>query len=179
MIDIPATDSDDPIFLDIVKNLVVNLLNQNEPANAWIVKIDRAFDAKWRGFQGKMLGALGWWDRNQLKVPPFIPDRVIDQSCYERVGEEYLLMDFGVLHYYQPSSENITGRNALQASVKPRLFLWFSGETISSKRGTVMVYLIENYRHSSFLVSMVKKTKDWEVYKTDGISRNEFLALAE
>ncbi len=178
MIDIPTTDGDDPIFLDMVKNLTINLLNQNEPGTAWIVKIDRAFDAKWRGFQGKMLGALGSWDRNKLKIPPFIPDRVIDQTCYERIGQDYVLVDLGVLHFYQPSSENITCRSSLYTSEKPRLFLWFSGETVTFERGTAMVYLIENDRHSSFLVSMVKKSEKWEVYKTDGISRNEFLALA-
>jgi hypothetical protein len=81
-----------------------------QPRQIYIVRIDNWFGKKWAGFAGKVLGALGVSYRTDLVVPPFVPNRVTDQACYEfsPVTKEYLPAGRGSeLHVEQSSSQNL------------------------------------------------------------------------
>jgi hypothetical protein len=56
------------------------------------------------------------------------------------------------------------------------MFVWFSGNTKNSLRGSIMIYQIKKEAKYSFYVSFLKKD-NWQIYKTDEISRNEVLSL--
>jgi hypothetical protein len=171
-----ATSLDDFEFTTIVENFTNAFITSCTPDEIYLIKIDSWFDFKWRGFEGKLLGALGTWNHEKLKIPPFIPDRVVEQSYFERVDGAYKKHEAPDLHIYQSSSDNITGKRRLVGSFGTRLLIWFSGNTAKSLRGSVMLYQIENDRHATLYVSFLKKDK-WQIFKTDGISRNEVLSI--
>ncbi|HMS11383.1 MAG TPA: hypothetical protein PKE66_17970 [Pyrinomonadaceae bacterium] len=174
MIRIQAQISDDLEFTYLVESLVNRLVDTVSPGELYLVKIDHWFDFKWRGFQGKLHGALGLRAFERLRVPPFIPDRVIEQRHFEKDGGGYNEQEAG-LHFYQSSSKNLTSK-CLVAVSSPRLFIWYSGGTKDFHRGSLMVYVIEPEGPKSFYISLSKGT-EWGSLKTDGISKNEALSL--
>lgn len=174
MIRVHAQINDDLKFTSLTEAFVNRLVNAVSPGELYLVKIDHWFDFKWRGFQGKLLGALGLRDFEKLRVPPFIPDRVIEQRHFEKDGGEYSEGEAG-LHFYQSSSKSLTSKGLVAVS-SPRLFIWYSGGTKDFHRGSLMVYVIEKEGPKSFYISLSKGT-EWGSLKTDGISKNEALLL--
>ena len=172
MIHIEIAELDDEGFIEIIQRFVNTCLRQNEPESFFIIKVDHWFDFKWKGFQGKMLGAVGSWNSEQLRLPPFIPDRIITQSFYVKAKNGYQLSESELLHTYRSSGENITGYGRIYGTGQPRLFFWFSGETKATQRGSLMAYFVDENKMRSIYVSFLRKT-EWSVYKTNGLSRNE------
>lgn len=176
MIRVQTNNDDDLDFTYLVEAFVNRLVTSFAPGEIFLVKIDHWFDFKWRGFQGKLLGALGLRAFDKLRVPPFIPDRVIDQRRFELDGERYHEREAG-LHFYQSSSDNLT-RKCLVSVSDARLFIWYSGGTKNVGRGSLMAYIIEPEGSRSFYISLFRN-KVWGSIKTDGISKNEALSLFE
>jgi len=175
MIEILPGDNDDSGFTVIVENIINKTIENVTPDEIFLTKIDNWFDFKWRAFSGKTLGAVGVWNK-ELTIPPFIPDRVLEQSYYQKSNESYVKQVGHYLHGYQSSGENI-GRKLKSYSFAPtRMFVWFSGNTKNSLRGSIMIYQIKKEAKYSFYVSFLKKD-NWQIYKTDEISRNEVLSL--
>ena len=172
MIGIEPHEGDDLEFIEMVERFATSYIDSNEPDSVYLLKIDHWFDFKWKEFEGKMLGALGSWNSEFLRLPPFIPDRVVDQVRYERVEGTYEVIPGRQVHVYQSSGENITGQGRLVGSWWTRMFIWFSGGSRDSQRGSLMLYFIEKENSKSVYVSFLKK-KQWQIFKTDGISRNE------
>ncbi|MBK9153021.1 MAG: hypothetical protein IPM25_02170 [Chloracidobacterium sp.] len=176
MIRVQAQVNDDLEFTSLIEAFVNRLANTVQPEELFLVKIDHWFDFKWRGFQGKLLGALGLRGFEKLRIPPFIPDRVVEQRHFKIDGGEYSEREAG-LHFYQSSSENLT-RKCLVAVSAPRLFIWYSGGTKDFHRGSLMAYVIEPEGTKSFYISLSKRSA-WGSLKTDGISKNEALSLLQ
>ncbi|MDM7923382.1 MAG: hypothetical protein QUS14_13880 [Pyrinomonadaceae bacterium] len=170
MIRIEDETDDDLDFITIVEAFVNRLIDTLSPTELYLVKIDHWFDFKWRGFQGKLLGSLGIRNFEKLRVPPFIPDRVVRQLHFKKVHDEWSAQSAG-LHFYRSSSANVTS-NYLVAVSEPRLFVWYSGGTNSSERGSLMAYVIEPSNTRSFYLSL-SKDGEWKTLKTDGISKSE------
>lgn len=168
--------NDDPEFTSLIEAFVNHLMDTVSPKDFYLVKIDHWFDFKWRGFQGKLLGALGLRNFEKLRVPPFVPDRVLNQRHFEKAVMRYCERKAG-LHFYQSSNENLT-RKCLVAVSEPRLFIWYSGGTKDGHRWSMMTYVIEPEGPRSFYISLAKGT-EWGLFKTDGISKNEARALLE
>lgn len=176
MIEILPIQDDDSNFTVIVEKILNSLIHNYSPKEIYIFKIDNWFDYKWRAFAGKAVGAVGIWNEKVIRIPPFIPDRVLEQLYFQRQDKTYEKQNVPNLHIYQGSSENITGKRKLVAFGDTRMFFWFSSNTKSTLRGSLMLYHIENENSYTFYVSFLKK-KTWQIYKTDGISRQEVLAL--
>ena len=172
MIGIGAHEGDDLEFIEMVERFANSYVASNEPDSVYLLKIDHWFDFKWKDFEGKMLGALGSWNSEFRRLPPFIPDRVVYQVLYERVAGIYEVISGRQVHVYQSSGENITGQGRLVDSWRTQMFIWFSGGSKDSQRGSLMLYLIKKENSKSVYVSFLKK-KQWQIYKTDGMSRNE------
>ncbi len=175
MIRIERDIYDDHKFIDLIEAFVNRSANDRSPCEIYLVKIDHWFDVKWRGFQGKLLGAAGLRSFETLRIPPFIPDRVLEQRYFERGNGIYAEGTAPQLHFYQSSSDNLT-RKSLVATSEPRLFVWYSGGTAVSLRGSVMAYVIKKSDSKSFYISLQKKQM-WCPLKTDGISRKEATTL--
>lgn len=176
MIHIQNETDDDLEFISLTESFANRLIDGVSPGALCLVKIDHWFDFKWRGFQGKLLGALGVRDFEKLRVPPFIPSRVVYQLYFTKVGKEWREQKAG-LHVYQSSSENLTS-SCLVAVSEPQLFIWYSGGTNSSKRGSLMAYVVEPENARSLYLSLAKNG-EWHSIKTDGISKNEASLLLE
>ncbi len=172
MIEILPSEKDDSEFILIIEKILKNFVQSHLPKEVYVIKIDSWFDFKWRAFMGKYLGAAGFWNKEQLRIPPFIPDRVLEQIYFQKLNEEYVKRVHADLHIYQTSSNNITGKRKLVTSSGSRLFCWFSSNTKNTQSGSLMFYHIKPEDSDTFYVSFLKK-KNWQIYKTDQISRNE------
>lgn len=175
MIEILPDDNDDLEFVAIAENVINKTVENISPDEIYLTKIDNWFDFKWRAFSGKLVGAVGFWNK-ELTIPPFIPDRVLEQSYFQKSGNSYAKQVGQYLHRYQSSGENIGRRLESYSSARTRIFVWFSGNTKNSLRGSIMIYQITKDVKYSFYISFLKKD-NWQIYKTDEISRNEVLSL--
>ncbi len=175
MIPIVPDNNDDPCFIKIVEKFTNTHVENLNPDEVYVIKIDSWFDFKWRDFSGKIMGAIGMWDKENLRVPPFIPDRVVKQVYFVKEKNNYEQYEVADLHIYQDSSNNITGNRRLVAPLGTRLFFWYTGNTSETLRGSIMMYHVEKEDHCTLYVSFMKKN-EWQIFKTDGISRNAVLA---
>lgn len=173
MIEIIPKENDDKDFSRIVEKILHGFLQNHSPDKLYLVEIDNWFDSKWKKFAGKILGIAGVRSE-ELVVPPFIPSRVLEQFLFQRTGDNYEKQREVYLHIYQPSEENLNRK--IKSSSESVMLFWFSGNTQNSLRGSIMIYYVEPEKQYSWFLSFLKKDS-WQVYKTDGISRNEVLAL--
>lgn len=165
-------DNDDLDFLTIVRKIFNKTIRDYEPQKIYLVKIDNWFDAKWRLFSGKMLGIAGVHSY-KLVVPPFIPSRILDQSCFIKFGDVYEKKEL-YIHVYQPSEQNLSRK--ISGEYQSKTFFWYCGNTKKTSRGSLMVYQAEKEKQYSYYISFLKK-EEWQIYKTDKISRNEIVNL--
>ena len=63
MIKIGVDGGDTPEFIAAINVIAQRIAILHAPAELIIVKIDNWFDHKWLKFSGKILGALGTWNR--------------------------------------------------------------------------------------------------------------------
>ena len=82
MLDIEQED-DDRTFLGYVHAVIDRILV--EPVTGiYITKVDAWFGERWVGFAGKTLGAAGVHFRDELRIPPFVPNRVVHSAYLQR-----------------------------------------------------------------------------------------------
>jgi hypothetical protein len=167
MIEILPSKTDDKIFVGLINQILQTEISFVEFEDIFITKVDHWFDLKWRAFSHKMFGELGVW-REPLRIPPFIPDRIVEETYFQKVGKSYVPKDLYQLHIYQPSSKNAERK----INRKSALYIWFSGNTLSNSQGSLMIYKFTKELQNSWYVSFIKKT-EWQIYKTDNISKAE------
>jgi len=173
---ITRTAGDDPEFHEIALRIVARSVELYRPAEFYFVQIDNWFDAKWLGFSGKILGALGVRKRD-LTVPPFRPNRVIVQTHLSRDGasSDYIATDAAPLHRNQFSFQNLNRK--IRHLSNSALFFWYSGASAQTGRGSMMLYRIADAELSSWYASW-QRSPDWKLLHTQQISRAELLHLA-
>ena len=173
MIEILPTENDDKNLVRLVEQIFNAGVRLNQPNEVFIVKVDHWFDWKWREFSHKVFGALGIW-RNPLRIPPFIPDRIIEERHFERVGKTYRQKDGFKLHIYQHSDENVQRKIKRTSAI----YVWYSGDTMNNSQASLMVYTFNGEFQNSWYVSFTKKSS-WQIYKTDNISKAEVKLMIE
>jgi hypothetical protein len=178
MIELRATNLDDPGFLEMVGQALNGAVQRDEPGEVYVVHINNWFHYKWLGFSGVLGLQLGIRCKPPLRVPPFNPSRVVSELHLRPRGwaaNDYAVEPARHLHRRQQSAQNLkTGR--LTYGTGSALLLWYSGGTASQDRGSLMVYSIDADGETSWYVSFLKK-EDWQVNKLQGISRREFAEL--
>ena len=108
MITLNQTNRDDPQFTGIVSAILKSAISLYHPHDVYVVEIDHCFDRKWQKFYGKVLGALGTWNK-RLVVPPFEPRRVMNQRYFRSdmaASPSYIMADARPLHIEQHSDDN-------------------------------------------------------------------------
>jgi hypothetical protein len=173
VIEIISSKNEDKTFVGLVERILYTGISLTEPKDVFITKVDHWFDFKWREFSHKIFGALGVW-RNTLRIPPFIPDRIVEESYFGKIGKEYIRKDLYRLHIYQSSSENAERK----IKRKSAIYLWYSGDTANKTQGSLMVYTFCKDSQNSWYASFIKK-KDWQIFKTDNISKAEINAMLD
>jgi hypothetical protein len=150
MIEITRRPADAPEFLARVETILARIV-ETHPRQIYVVRIDNWFGRKWTGFAGKLLGAMGVAYREDLTLPPFVPNRVIDQSCYEYSPEACVYRSVGrgaAIHIAQHSVENF--RRKVSTIFPDAALLWFSGNSAPNGRGSVLAYVPSSTGHEAW-----------------------------
>ena len=170
MISLNINKQDDPQFIGLVSNILNACINRYHPADVYVVEIDHCFDRKWQRFSGKVLGALGTWNR-RLVIPPFDPRRVVSQRFYHSdmsFAGSYNLATARPLHIEQSGGDSASRRLA-QVS-ESGVFLWYSGETITTNQASVLLYQIDADGTSDWFASFIRNGQ-WKLNRVRDISR--------
>lgn len=116
---IPDID-DAPDFGRQVEQVANGVIRLHAPETLVLIKIDNFFGAKWLGFSGKALGAIGVWfnpssnPANIVRIPPFVPNRVVSQRRFS--APTYEEVDCGKpIHKRMPSRVALNRRVATAA----------------------------------------------------------------
>lgn len=170
-------DDDDLGFIRAVMPIVDGVLRVVEPPEFHLVKIDNWFGAKWLGFSNKILGAAGVHRRATLRVPPFVPTRVVAQRFFRRAPNgEYVGEPTTVyLHVDQTSEANA---KRLMSIVCPNAaVIWWSGSTRENQRGSLMVYYPTPEGHGGWYTEL-EYVDGWKVANTLCTTTRELSSLA-
>ena len=187
-INIPKQDDDDLQYIKIVNQVVLNLLKQNAPAEAFVVRINKWFDEKWLGFSG--IGRVGFdggllievaldeFRQDQTTFPPFSPNRVL---------EEYHFFSIGGKDYFESVPDKFVHRSKLSHSSHnlhkrvadfsdSGVFVWFNSQTLTSQRGSLMVYQVADGQVQTWFASFMK-ADEWKLTQVKGVNLEQIAAL--
>lgn len=175
MIELVRAGHDDAAFLALAQRIVNGAIATLELREVYLVHVDNWFDHKW----------LGWWsiwqhkELRQLYVPPFNPNRVRSQKHFlgDAKSSRWTLTGQGKpLHRRQPGRRSSYAQRLEQFS-KSGAFIWYSGNTITNRAGSMMLYLsgAEGYAwYASF-----RKDEDWNIADEFRITRRELVSFEE
>lgn len=172
MISLKPKGNVDESFVTIVERILNHTLRLHPFEEVYVVLIDNWFDHKWLEFHSSHtdIDVLGW--RAKLKLPPFEPGRVMDQSCFRKHPSG--------LSRYEASSSNrlhISSANRSLAEIcSSGAFVWYSFVGNSSDRGSVMVYFNREGKGAAWYASFVR-SPNWHVNKVKGISKRELTEM--
>ena len=83
-LDLDLDEHDDPGYLDVVRPIMAGVLRVVAPPDAYVVKVDSWFGERWLGT-----------DRKTLRLPPFVPARVVAVGASGPAGPERVTIDAG------------------------------------------------------------------------------------
>jgi hypothetical protein len=131
-------DGDDaPEFIAEIKPILDGVLRSASPEDFILIKIDGWFGPNWLAFSGKVLGLLGVWNK-PLRVPPFVPNRVLSQHVFSG-------LDYEDESVRVPLHKKMTGGFAVQRHMAREaggsVLAWYSGDSLKNGRGSLMVYM--------------------------------------
>jgi hypothetical protein len=171
-------DGDQDEFVEQVGAIVDGVVRELDPPQVHVIKIDSWFSQRWHGFSGKVLGAVPLHDRVELRVPPFIPSRVISQRDYVRAeGGGHARCPEPRIHIYQTSADNL--RRVVSDMYPGAALFWWSGATRAHGRGSLMAYVPHEpvtvdkvaTAHSAWYAELARAASgSWRVSKTVGVS---------
>ena len=177
-------------FMEKVREFVIGVARDYEPARLYVIRIDNWFGPKWMHFAGKFTAGKGFAvgaHKCRLHVPPFVPHRVVAERVF--MGPEYdETVVAAPLHIECPSKQALTRR--IEDIDNDAAFVWFSGVSEAQKRGAVLVYLpvaigptasrkVELGQSGAFYVGFSQREGSWEPAMLRGVSRGEVAHLQE
>ena len=153
---VPILDDDDRAFIDAIRSVLAKSLVPTR--EAWLVKVDHWFGSNWLEFSGKVLGALGVWKR-ELTLPPFHPRRVRFEQHFTLRNEDWVRTRGMRLHVWQTSARNL-GR-IIDGVSSSATFVWYSGDTRRSDRGSLMAYQTNGDELAAWYVEFARGGLGW------------------
>jgi hypothetical protein len=181
---------DDSAFLAAVDRIIASIVTRDRPEEVYLVHIDNWFDHKWLRYSG--YGAVPFHGglsihtakkehyQDYLTFPPFTPNRVVAQYLFCRVADcdyEEQAMPY-LIHRRERerSSRNLNRRVARFSG--SALFVWYSSGSISSRRGSVMVYSArEGDTHAWY--ACFSDRQGWQLDQVKGTDRNAVASLID
>ena len=177
MIKFNCIDGDDAEFISTTESILAGVKEIYQPEFIRLMRIDNWFGEKWRSFSGKVHGAFGI-SKRRLTIPPFVPSRVIDESCWAKTqkGIYKSVNQFYVLHQAFSGEENT--RRYFDECCPDTAAIWFSGGSYTNGRGSIMVYtFLSESEPYSWYIELVKKENNWIPSVCRGITKDEFTSL--
>ena len=155
-----ADDKDDPKFLTLVQNIIINVVRNHNIPLIRIDKIDNWFDHKWWGFRGGDSPPV--WKQSKGSVasrrgPSFPKKRTVASGYYRNVGVDIKQIDSIDKYRWWEC----------------RTSFYFSGNTIPNMRGSLMSYIPAEEDMSWFWYVGFIADPNWRMLKAKGISPSE------
>ena len=171
-------ENDHAKFILNCEEIIQNRINLWSPTEIFITRIDNWFDGKWMNFAGTRLQALSFWNfQDILTIPPFHPNRVESSDFYQKTAGNYVKKENQkTFHVFQESSKNL--KRYISEFSTDGLFVWYSGNSKTNDRGTLMCYFIRESENLTFFITLSGK-KNWNVSHTKGVLRNEIQSIIE
>jgi hypothetical protein len=177
-IDLPVNDGDDLAFVQCVERLLARDISDTHPLRVYVARMDNWFGDRWYSFRGKAFGRFGVHNRPGYKkhfvVPPFVPERVLSETCYERMDDgSYTQGDSPRrLAISQKGEENF--HRWLDRFDKSGLLIWYSGNTAKQDRASVMLYVHTPDVTDAWYLSVCREQDAWRYQKGIEITKREF-----
>lgn len=177
--------NDDPEFVSLAGKVLSSLVDSASPNDVFVVRIDNWFDHKWLKFSGKgrvpfdfsidldhPQVALDEFHQEKVTFPPFSPRRVVSQQYFKRPGTKES-------EFPHPCKKEKTAKN-LQRRVtqisQSGVFVWFSSHSRPNGRGSMMAYVVDGDRVTTWYASFVKAGV-WKIDRVKGIERETLDAM--
>ncbi len=184
IVDIAVRTGDDERFLTAVNGLVARIIEELDPDELVVTRVDKWFDHKWLGFSGRgRVGLDGWpgWRvdvaldeffQDHLTFPPFAPGQTeVELSLESRDG---IGLKQGPLKRPLLSPKRGHSARNLQNRVSERsnagLYVWFTSHTQPNGRGAVMIYRSRDGAADGWYASFAAD-REWRLGQCKGISR--------
>lgn len=188
-ISIPPQEDDDPQFIKLVNQVLLRLLKQHAPAEAFVICINKWFDHKWLDFSG--IGrvnfdggliievALDEFSQDQTTFPPFTPNRVLEEYHFFHVGDKdyFESVPDKFVHRSRPSRSSKNLHKRVVDFSESGVFIWFNSKTSASQQGSLMVYTVAEGHVQTWFASF-EKIGTWKLLQVKGTSREQVIALA-
>ncbi len=173
-------DGDAVDFIAIANAIMDELVIQYAVKEVVFVKIKNWFDQKWLNYSGNTVvpfdfgGLRGHghntakesvW-RDKISIPPFHPHRVLASKFFvlEHTGNKKIQKR---IHQYHTSNDNI--HNRIENYTSDGLVLWFSSNSESLQKGSLMAYRVQNGIVHTWYAT-IENQNGWKPTKTKGIS---------
>jgi hypothetical protein len=190
--EILTKSDDDPQFVELANRVISGLVNDSFPEEIFVVQIDNWFDLKWLNFSGigrvrfddphiDIDTALDEFWQDKITFPPFTPKRVVKEYFFLRdESGDYSLSS--IAPPYIHSRRHISSHRNLHKRVADfsgsAIFVWFSSNTKSNGRGSLMVYEVSKSRVHTWYAAFSKED-EWTVVQAKGITRAQVQLLIE
>ncbi len=167
-------DGEDLALVFRLQHIVTGAVRYARPTYAHVVKIDGWFGARWRCFAGTLNGK-DLHPEDRLAVPPFAPNRVVSEFTYRRRADAVKQIKARRLHESASRSSSVT---YLDEHTTSGVFVWYSGNTATQDRASVMVYEVEKAAEQrAWYAELQRREGTWTVSATVGTSVTELAEL--
>jgi hypothetical protein len=176
-VELPLGEGDDPNLVRCAERLLGRAILSVEPQRVYVARLDNWFGHRWYGFRGKHLGVAGFCNRmgdRQLEVlPPFVPERVLAETCYEQSPDgEYRPAEVPErLAIHQIGSENFSRH--LDRFTDNGILFWYSGNSSSQTQASLMLYANTPEVKDGWYLSLRRENDAWQFQHGIGISKGE------
>jgi len=178
-------EGDSSDFIEIINKIVSLTILQFRIEEICFMKIKNWFDHKWLNFSGISVvnfesggmfqrdAALQEEWREKITVPPFNPNRVIWEKFVRKQETGNKRFEYKI-HKIRSSNNNI--HNRIQNYTDNGLFVWFSSNSAINKRGSLMIYRVQNGKIISWYAGFEERDK-WTILQSKEIAMNEINSL--
>ena len=170
-------EKDAPRFLAIVKSAAAGIAAASRPRRLYLIHIDNWFDHKWLDFAGQAVDGLGIWRHGeQLTIPPFVRNRVLDQRCwgFDRARQVFEAEEAPAIHVRTGGCRKPMQR--VTHVVPGAALVWYTGNTATNRRGAIMAYVPDADGYLTWYVGLEGRNA-WHVANAKGISWDGFAEL--
>ena len=171
MLELVGADQDDAAFLTLAQRIVNGAIAALEVHEVYLVYIDNWFDFKWLRW-----GTTG--RDEQLRVPPFSPNRVLSEKRLFWDAQQSAWVSIGLrkpLNYWPAGGS--WHAMSIDRLAERAAFIWYSGSTATNKVGSLMLYLSGAGGYAWY--ASFRKGEHWTVADEHEITRRELESFAE
>jgi hypothetical protein len=163
-----AGKTDDPGFIEVLNSILSELIAEHAPEQFWVIQVDNWFDHKWLGFPHSVKSEFF---KKGVTIPRFAPNRVLGQFSFVRVGNSYIEAALPALPHRTERKRETNLSRKIRDFTRSGCFLWYSTNTVSNGRGSVMVYVVTADELECWFATFGRR-QEWKLQAIKGLGRN-------